>query len=112
MIFGCNVQVFSFFLSFFFVKGQGVILFSYINGKHEPNISLFLLFYFPNSTKNKSKDKTIQMSLVLPASGWLKKKTHLPLGGSRWALRYFILLDSELRVYKDEVNKNNFFFYS
>lgn len=52
------------------------------------------------------------MSLVLPASGWLKKKTHLPLGGSRWALRYFILLDSELRVYKDEVNKKNFFMYS
>ncbi|KAI8885874.1 PH-domain-containing protein [Backusella circina FSU 941] len=42
------------------------------------------------------------MSLVFPASGWLKKKIYLPLGGSRWALRYFILLDSELRFYKDE----------
>jgi hypothetical protein len=70
MIFGCNVQVFSFFLSFFFVKGQGVILFSYINGKHEPNISL-LLFYFTNLQKIKQKTKQNYTNVACTSCFWM-----------------------------------------
>lgn len=39
-----------------------------------------------------------------PVAGWLSKMTHLPFGRSRWNSRFFVLLDSELRFYKDEVH--------
>ncbi|KAI7852162.1 hypothetical protein BDC45DRAFT_607649 [Circinella umbellata] len=37
-----------------------------------------------------------------PLAGWLAKLKTLPLGRSRWRYFYFVLLDSELRFYKDE----------
>ncbi|KAI8992057.1 hypothetical protein BDF20DRAFT_847995 [Mycotypha africana] len=37
-----------------------------------------------------------------PVAGWLSKMIALPFGRSRWVSRYFVLLDSELRYYKDE----------
>ncbi|KAG2208218.1 hypothetical protein INT47_006073 [Mucor saturninus] len=38
-----------------------------------------------------------------PKSGWLNKlTTNNTFGASRWQARYFVLLDSELRYYKDE----------
>ncbi|KAI9243268.1 hypothetical protein EDC94DRAFT_631220 [Helicostylum pulchrum] len=38
-----------------------------------------------------------------PRSGWLNKlSTNNAFGSSRWQSRYFVLLDSELRYYKDE----------
>ncbi|KAI9244110.1 hypothetical protein BDA99DRAFT_566362 [Phascolomyces articulosus] len=37
-----------------------------------------------------------------PLAGWLAKLISLPLGRTRWQYRYFVLLDSELRFYKDE----------
>ncbi|KAI9496847.1 hypothetical protein BDB00DRAFT_869077 [Zychaea mexicana] len=37
-----------------------------------------------------------------PLAGWLAKLTTLPLGRTRWQHRFFVLLDSELRFYKDE----------
>ncbi|KAI8137492.1 hypothetical protein BJV82DRAFT_674712 [Fennellomyces sp. T-0311] len=37
-----------------------------------------------------------------PLAGWLAKLTALPFGRSRWQQRFFVLLDSELRYYKDE----------
>lgn len=39
----------------------------------------------------------------LPVAGWLTKMISLPFGRSRWISRFFVLLDSELRFYKDEV---------
>ncbi|KAI9248339.1 hypothetical protein EDC94DRAFT_624998 [Helicostylum pulchrum] len=38
----------------------------------------------------------------LPVAGWLTKMISLPFGRSRWISRFFVLLDSELRFYKDE----------
>lgn len=38
-----------------------------------------------------------------PVAGWLTKMISLPFGRSRWISRFFVLLDSELRFYKDEV---------
>ncbi|KAI7895529.1 uncharacterized protein EV154DRAFT_599133 [Mucor mucedo] len=37
-----------------------------------------------------------------PVAGWLTKMIPLPFGRSRWISRFFVLLDSELRFYKDE----------
>lgn len=37
-----------------------------------------------------------------PTAGWLSKMSSLPFGRSRWISRFFVLLDSELRFYKDE----------
>ncbi|CEI95936.1 hypothetical protein RMCBS344292_10110 [Rhizopus microsporus] len=37
-----------------------------------------------------------------PIAGWLCKLNSLPFKRSRWVSRYFILLESELRCYKDE----------
>ncbi|KAJ8662264.1 hypothetical protein O0I10_001957 [Lichtheimia ornata] len=37
-----------------------------------------------------------------PMAGWLAKMTPLPFGKSRWQDRFFVLLDTELRYYKDE----------
>jgi hypothetical protein len=45
------------------------------------------------------------MTLTTPVAGWLTKMISLPFGRSRWISRYFVLLDSELRFYKDEVRK-------
>lgn len=39
-----------------------------------------------------------------PVAGWLTKMISLPFGRSRWISRFFVLLDSELRFYKDEVH--------
>lgn len=41
-----------------------------------------------------------------PMAGWLAKMTPLPFGKSRWQDRFFVLLDTELRYYKDEVSSN------
>ncbi|OBZ81861.1 hypothetical protein A0J61_10090 [Choanephora cucurbitarum] len=37
-----------------------------------------------------------------PVAGWLTKMTPLPFGRVRWVSKYFVLLDSEIRFYKDE----------
>ncbi|KAI7882413.1 PH-domain-containing protein [Lichtheimia hyalospora FSU 10163] len=37
-----------------------------------------------------------------PMAGWLAKMTPLPFGRSRWQDRFFVLLDTELRYYKDD----------
>ncbi|KAI9314509.1 hypothetical protein BX666DRAFT_1967436 [Dichotomocladium elegans] len=37
-----------------------------------------------------------------PLAGELSKMTLLPFGRTRWHSRYFVLLDSQLRIYKDE----------
>lgn len=37
-------------------------------------------------------------------AGMLAKMIPLPFGRSRWVSRYFVLLDSELRLYKDPVS--------
>ncbi|KAI9356890.1 hypothetical protein BD770DRAFT_389504 [Pilaira anomala] len=40
---------------------------------------------------------------TMPCSGWLNKlSTNNTFGTSRWQSRYFVLLDTELRYYKDE----------
>ncbi|CAO3607890.1 unnamed protein product [Mucor fragilis] len=42
-------------------------------------------------------------SNTTPLSGWLQKLTTTnAFGASRWQTRYFVLLDSEMRYYKDE----------
>ncbi|KAL9558546.1 hypothetical protein MBANPS3_000836 [Mucor bainieri] len=42
-------------------------------------------------------------SNTTPLSGWLQKLTTTnAFGASRWQSRYFVLLDSEMRYYKDE----------
>ncbi|KAK4509330.1 uncharacterized protein ATC70_007681 [Mucor velutinosus] len=42
-------------------------------------------------------------STTAPLSGWLQKLTSTnAFGASRWQSRYFVLLDSEMRYYKDE----------
>ncbi|KAL0077393.1 hypothetical protein J3Q64DRAFT_1769245 [Phycomyces blakesleeanus] len=42
------------------------------------------------------------MSFIVPKSDWLAKLSSGSFGRSRWRSRYFVLLDSELRYYKDE----------
>ncbi|KAK4517661.1 pre-60S ribosomal particles component [Mucor velutinosus] len=42
-----------------------------------------------------------------PAAGWLSKMVSLPFGRSRWISRFFVLLDSELRFYKDEHSESS-----
>ncbi|KAI7905955.1 uncharacterized protein BX663DRAFT_498276 [Cokeromyces recurvatus] len=42
----------------------------------------------------------------IPCSGWLSKLTHSPFGTARWQSRYFVLLDTEMRYYKDEHSSN------
>lgn len=43
------------------------------------------------------------INTTTPQSGWLNKlTTNNTFGASRWQSRYFVLLDSELRYYKDE----------
>ncbi|KAI9012701.1 hypothetical protein CLU79DRAFT_769784 [Phycomyces nitens] len=44
------------------------------------------------------------MSFITPKSDWLTKLSSSSLRGNRWRSRYFVLLDSELRYYKDEHN--------
>ncbi|KAI8349405.1 hypothetical protein BD560DRAFT_410301 [Blakeslea trispora] len=41
-----------------------------------------------------------------PVAGWLTKMISLPFGRTRWISKYFVLLDSELRFYKDEHSDN------
>ncbi|RCI03443.1 hypothetical protein CU098_004435 [Rhizopus stolonifer] len=41
-----------------------------------------------------------------PRSGWLLKLTSNTFCASRWQSRYFVLLDSEMRYYKDEHSTN------
>ncbi|CEP09337.1 hypothetical protein [Parasitella parasitica] len=48
---------------------------------------------------------TPQHQLYSPTAGWLSKMVSLPFGRSRWISRYFVLLDSELRFYKDEYSE-------
>lgn len=43
------------------------------------------------------------MNTQLPIAQWLTKLIVLPFGRTRWSSRFFVLLDSELRIYKDEV---------
>ncbi|CAO3595703.1 unnamed protein product [Absidia cylindrospora] len=40
--------------------------------------------------------------LDAPRAAWLFKMTHTSFGRIKWAPRYFILLDTEIRYYKDE----------
>lgn len=47
---------------------------------------------------------TTTNSTTAPVAGWLTKMISLPFGRSRWISRFFVLLDSELRFYKDEVH--------
>ncbi|KAI9478236.1 MAG: hypothetical protein EXX96DRAFT_570116 [Benjaminiella poitrasii] len=42
------------------------------------------------------------MNASIPCSGWLSKLTHSPFGTARWQSRFFVLLDTEMRYYKDE----------
>lgn len=45
----------------------------------------------------------ITTTTTMPCSGWLNKlSTNNTFGTSRWQSRYFVLLDTELRYYKDE----------
>ncbi|KAI9483139.1 MAG: hypothetical protein EXX96DRAFT_557008 [Benjaminiella poitrasii] len=39
---------------------------------------------------------------VSPLAGWLSKMVSFPFGRTRWVSKFFVLLDSELRFYKDE----------
>ncbi|KAI9319645.1 hypothetical protein BX666DRAFT_1309002 [Dichotomocladium elegans] len=41
-------------------------------------------------------------SAIIPLANRLSKLTALPFGRTKWQARFFILLDSELRMYKDE----------
>jgi hypothetical protein len=43
------------------------------------------------------------MNTHLPITNWLSKLTSLPFGRTRWISRFFVLLDNEIYVYKDEV---------
>ncbi|KAI8978611.1 hypothetical protein BDB01DRAFT_799416 [Pilobolus umbonatus] len=44
----------------------------------------------------------INIDVFSPIAGWLNKMVSLPFGRSRWISKFFVLLDSELRYYKDE----------
>ncbi|KAI8365855.1 hypothetical protein EDC96DRAFT_481215 [Choanephora cucurbitarum] len=46
--------------------------------------------------------RTSTLKPTTPVAGWLTKMIPLPFGRARWASKYFVLLDSELRFYKDE----------
>ncbi|KAF1797912.1 hypothetical protein V8B55DRAFT_1549991 [Mucor lusitanicus] len=48
-----------------------------------------------------------QFESFSPAAGWLSKMVSLPFGRSRWISRFFVLLDSELRFYKDEHSESS-----
>ncbi|KAG0764569.1 hypothetical protein G6F24_005111 [Rhizopus arrhizus] len=43
------------------------------------------------------------MNTHLPITNWLSKLTSLPFGRTRWISRFFVLLDNEIYVYKDEL---------
>ncbi|KAG1438668.1 hypothetical protein G6F56_012565 [Rhizopus delemar] len=46
------------------------------------------------------------MNTQLPIAQWLTKLIVLPFGRTRWSSRFFVLLDSELRIYKDELTEH------
>lgn len=50
---------------------------------------------------------TPQYESFSPTAGWLSKMVSLPFGRSRWISRFFVLLDSELRFYKDEHSESS-----
>ena len=60
---------------------------------------------------NNSYNNNTMTVTNAPLAGRLAKLATLPLGRTRWRYCYFVLLDSELRFYKDEVKYRNFYIY-
>ncbi|KAI9252618.1 hypothetical protein BY458DRAFT_522858 [Sporodiniella umbellata] len=52
------------------------------------------------------QQKKNQHNTHLPIAQWLSKQITLPFGRSRWSPRFFVLLDNELLIYKDELTEH------